>query len=171
MNARTETQNITHVSQCFSHVLNLVQPSLVDIKGAHSTVKKNSITHPLGVVIITYMFGCASLRVRRVKCSLYSHVNCVLEGGQWWQRLYQVYAWSCLGNLTQRSHCHNNYGTPHPPTSPISVAPSLLLYLIQVVHHPPLPVSPSISSFTPTHWYNSIFRWEESGGGRQKQQG
>lgn len=77
----TEAQNITHVSQCFSHVLHLVQPSLVDVKGAHSTVQKNSITHQQGVVITACMFGCASLRVRRVKCSLYSHVNCVLGGG------------------------------------------------------------------------------------------
>lgn len=80
----TEAQNITHVSQCFSHVLHLVQPSLVDVKGAHSTVQKNSITHQQGVVITACMFGCASLRVRRVKCSLYSHVNCVLGGGGQW---------------------------------------------------------------------------------------
>lgn len=36
----TGTQNITHVPQCFSRVLHLVQPWLVDVKGAHSTVPK-----------------------------------------------------------------------------------------------------------------------------------
>lgn len=78
----TEAQNITHVSQCFSHVLHLVQPSLVDVKGAHSSPKKfnNPSTGSCNnrVHVRVCQSACATCEV----LSLQSCELCV-GGGQW----------------------------------------------------------------------------------------
>lgn len=93
-----------------------------------------------------HVWVCESACAMCEVLSLQSCELCVGGGGQWWQRLYQVYAWSCLGNLTQRSHCHNNYGTLHPPIPPPSRMPppfsSIQSKLYIIPHSPSLPPSP-----------------------------
>lgn len=73
--------------------------------------------------LLLQICGCTCPSVQHVKwSSLQSCVWWRCWGFQW--LLYQVYAWSCLGNPTQRrSHHHNNStpspNPPHPPTPPI----------------------------------------------------
>ena len=87
-------------------------------------IKKKSVC--VHVHLCVSMCGCASLSVQCVKCSPYSHV----AGGDcgwwwWWWWLYQVYAWSCLSNLTQRRSHHHNNSTPFPlPLSSTPLTPS-----------------------------------------------
>lgn len=135
--------------------------------GGHN---KNVWVH---VLLCISMCGCISLSVQCVKCSPYSHVA---EGccGWWWWWLYQVYAWSCLGNLTQRkTHCHNNttpFTFPPPPTRPPSNHLSFFLYPACNKWH--FSLSPTL----PTHPLTAITAltdgdWREGVRGRENERG
>lgn len=76
-------------------------------------------------------------------------------GVEWWW-LYQVYAWSCLGNLTQRrSHCHNN-ATPFTPHHHQGLPPPPHIQLVTSGRSPPPPSQP-LSRFLSISLHPSLY--------------
>lgn len=74
-----------------------------------------------------------------------------------------MFAWSCLGNLTQRrSHCHNNTTplTP-PPPPPDQHSPPIQFVTSGRSSLPFQLISPYSHPFTPTHWQKRHYRWRE----------